>query len=291
VLPEVKDVTFHRQGDRRWIEINAKPQTLWPRLEGFWREKGILLVEKNPTTGVMVTDWIENRAEIKRDPITNLMRKVLDGLHSTGTRDQYRLRIEPGPRPGTTDVFLTHRGMEERLLRNTVGEDSNTMWEAVPSDPDKEAAMLRSLMVYLGVTDTRAKRVVAEESRSAAVARARLEQEGGGGVLVIEEDLRTAWRLVGVALDRSGFAVEDRDLTQGVYYVRYDDPSKGEKKKGFLSNMAFWRDDKIDTVTQYQVRLTASGAETRVEVRDQAGNRDNSPTALNILTLVKEELR
>jgi len=291
VLPEVKDVTFHRQGDRRWIEINAKPQTLWPRLEGFWREKGILLVEKNPTTGVMATDWIENRAEIKRDPITNLMRKVLDGLHSTGTRDQYRLRIEPGPRPGTTDVFLTHRGMEERLLRNTVGEDSNTMWEAVPSDPDKEAAMLRSLMVYLGVTDTRAKRVVAEESRSAAVARARLEQEGGGGVLVIEEDLRTAWRLVGVALDRSGFAVEDRDLTQGVYYVRYDDPSKGEKKKGFLSNIAFWRDDKIDTVTQYQVRLTASGAETRVEVRDQAGNRDNSPTALNILTLVKEELR
>ncbi len=118
-----------------------------------------------------------------------------------------------------------------------------------------------------------------------------MEQEGGGGVLVIEEDLRTAWRLVGVALDRSGFAVEDRDLTQGVYYVRYDDPSKGEKKKGFLSNMAFWRDDKIDTVTQYQVRLTASGADTRVEVRDQAGNRDNSPTALNILTLVKEELR
>ncbi len=297
VLPEVKDVTYHREGDRRWIEINAKPQALWPRLESFWRERGILLAEKNPTTGVMVTDWIENRAEIKSNAITNMMRKVLDSVHSTGTRDQYRLRLEPGPKPGTTDIFLTHRGMEERLMRNTVAEDSNTMWEATPSDPDKEAAMLRSIMMYLGVTSERAKRIVSEggavggtiASGSAATARSRLEE--GGSVLIIDDELRNAWRLVGVALDRSGFAVEDRDMSQGVYYVRYDDSSKEAHKKGFLSKMAFWRDDKVDTVTQYQVRLTANGKETRVQVLDKAGNRDNSPTAQNILALVKDQMR
>lgn len=296
VLPDVKDISYHREGDRRWIQVSAKPQALWPRLEGFWRERGILLAEKNPTTGVMVTDWIENRAQIKSDPITNLFRKALDSVYSTGTRDQYRLRLEPGPKPGTTDVFLTHRGMEEQLLRNTVGEEATSMWQAVPSDPDKEAAMLRSIMTYLGVTAERAKRVVAEggtpvSGGAGAPAMARSRLEAGGSILVIDDEMRNAWRLVGGALDRSGFAVEDRDMTQGVYYVRYDDPSKAEKKKGFFSKMAFWRDDKVDTVTQYQVALTGSGKETRVMVRDKAGNPDTSPTALNILNLIKEQLR
>lgn len=296
VLPDVKDITYHREGDRRWIQVSAKPQALWPRLEGFWRERGILLAEKNPTTGVMVTDWIENRAQIKSDPITNLFRKALDSVYSTGTRDQYRLRLEPGPKPGTTDVFLTHRAMEEQLLRNTVGEEATSMWQAVPSDPDKEAAMLRSIMMYLGVTAERAKRVVAEggtpsSAAGGAPAMAKSRLEAGGSVLVIDDEMRNAWRLVGGALDRSGFAVEDRDMTQGVYYVRYDDPSKAEKKKGFFSKMAFWRDDKVDTVTQYQVALSGSGKETRVMVRDQAGKPDTSPTALNILNLIKEQLR
>jgi uncharacterized lipoprotein len=44
-------------------------------------------------------------------------------------------------------------------------------------------------------------------------------------------------------------------------------------------------------VTQYQVRLTANGKETRVQVLDKAGNRDNSPTAQNILALVKDQMR
>ncbi len=296
VLPDVKDVTYHREGERRWIEINAKPQALWPRLESFWRERGILLAEKNPTTGVMVTDWIENRAEIKSNPISDMLRKVMDSVHSTGTRDQYRLRLEPGPKPGTTDIFLTHRGMEERLMRNTVAEDSNTMWEATPSDPDKEAAMLRSIMMYLGITSERAKRIVSEGGTTATssssttnIAPTRLEE--GGSVLVIDDELRNAWRLVGLALDRSGFAVEDRDMSQGVYYVRYDDSSKEGNKKGFFSKMAFWRDDKVDSVTQYQVRLTANGKETRVQVLDKAGKHDSSPTALNILALVKDQMR
>lgn len=297
VLPEVKDITYHREGERRWIQVNAKPQALWPRLEGFWRERGIMLAEKNPTTGVMVTDWIENRAQIKSDPITNLFRKALDSVYSTGTRDQFRLRLEPGPKPGTTDVFLTHRAMEEQLLRNTVGEEATAMWQPAPSDPDKEAAMLRAIMMYLGVTAERAKRVVAEggapsSAATGAPAMAKSRLEAGGSVLVIDDEMRNAWRLVGGALDRSGFAVEDRDMTQGIYYVRYDDPSKADKKKkGFFSKMAFWRDDKVDTVTQYQVALTSSGKETRVTVRDQAGKPDTSPTALNILNLVKEQLR
>ena len=157
--------------------------------------------------------------------------------------------------------------------------------------------MLRSIMMYLGVTRERAQRLLAEGGSAAgaggtaSAGRVRAHLEDGGKVLVIDDELRNAWRLVGSSLDRSGFAVEDRDQTQGVYYVRYDDPSKGEKKKGFFAKIAFWRDDKVDTLTQYQVRLSGTGKETRVEVRDKDGHQDSSATALNILTLIQQQMR
>ncbi len=290
VLPDVKNVELRRDGENRWLEITGSPQQVWPRVVSFWRQQGILLAEQDPAAGVMKTDWLENRAEIRKDFVTNVMRKVVDGLYATSTRDQYRVRIEPGLTSGTTDLYLTHRAMEERFASNAVGEDTQSIWEPAPSDPGKEAEMLRRLMVYLGVTEQRADRQLAEQQPQAS--KSRLETgPGGETTLVISEEYRYAWRLTGVALDRVGFAVEDRDRSQGVYYVRYDDPSKGQEKKGWTSKLAFWRSDEVDTVTQYQVKLTGDGNQTRVVVRDRVGRRDDSATANRILTLLSEQIR
>lgn len=289
VLPEVKDVSLRREGDSRWLEIKSTPQAVWPRVVAFWREQGILLVQEDPVAGVMKTDWLENRAEIRQDFLTNTLRRVVDGLYATSTRDQFRVRIEPGLTSGTTDLYLTHRGMEERFNRNAAGEDTHTVWEPSGSDPGKEGAMLRRLMVYLGVTEQRADRVLAQEKAGAPKSRL-VPGPAGQTTLLIDDDYRRAWRLTGVALDRVGFAVEDRDRTQGVFYVRYDDPSKGEKK-GFMSKLAFWRDENLDTVTQYRVKLTGEGDQTRVVVLDNAGRQDNSETGKRILTLLNEQIR
>ncbi len=290
VLPEVENVTLKREANSRWLEITGLPRDVWPRVIAFWRQQGILLIEQDPAAGVMKTDWLDNRAEIRKDFVTNIMRKVADGLYATSTRDQFRVRIEPGLRPKTTDLFLTHRSMEERLVSNSVGEGATTVWEPSGSDSGKEAAMLRRLMVYLGVTEQRAERVLAEQKTRVSKARI-VPGVGGVPTLLIDDEYRRAWRTTGVALDRVGFAVEDRDRTRGVYYVRYDDPSKGQEKKGFMSKLAFWSSDDVDTVSQYQVKLTGEGEQTRVVVLDQAGREDNSSTATRILTLLSEQMR
>jgi outer membrane protein assembly factor BamC len=244
----------------------------------------------------MKTDWLENRAEIRDDLVTRTLRRVVDGLYSTSTRDQYRVRIDNGPRPDTTEVYLTHRMMEERMVRNTVGEGATTVWEPADSDPGKEAAMLRRLMLYLGVTDRRADQMLASGGSAAvgsaaAGGGARLVRSGAGSELVIPEEYRRAWRQTGLALDRTGFAVEDRNRSDGVFFVRYDDPQRGQQKKGVLSRMAFWKGDDKDTVKQYQVRLDGQGNETRVTVHDATGRRDTSATAERILSLLEEQMR
>lgn len=300
VLPQVQNVELKRRGNERWLEVQATPQAVWPRLIAFWREQGILLTEQNPTLGVMRTDWLDNRAEVRKDFVTRMVSKVMEGVYSTSTRDQYSLRIEEGVKSGATDIRLTHRGMAERLVTDGIGDNSRTIWEPSGSDSEKEAEMLRRLMVYLGAPQSRAAGVGAEVAATGQPvgANTRLSVEGGVPVILIPQELRSAWRLTGTALDRAGFAVEDRDQTQGVYYVRYagrggpdgDTPPDG-KKPGLLSRMAFWRKNEVDSVKQYQVKVSGSETESRVTVLNADGTPDATPNGQRILGLIQEQMR
>jgi outer membrane protein assembly factor BamC len=289
VLPEVEGVELRREGANRWLVAKATPQRVWPQIIAFWREQGILLAEQDPTTGTMRTDWLENRAEIRQDFVTNMLRKVVDGLYATSTRDQYSVRIEPGATRDVTEIYLTHRGMEERVLRDNSGEVGNTVWEPSGSDPDKEAEMLRRLMVYLGVSEQGAERMIAAGTETPS--RSRMETDGGSPALVIGEEFRRAWRVTGLALDRIGFAVEDQDYSSGVFFVRYADTDSAPPKKGLMSKLAFWRGDEADPVAKYQIKLEGRDSETRVTVLNAAGRREASETAERILRLLQEEIR
>jgi outer membrane protein assembly factor BamC len=292
VLPDFENLSFHRDGDQRWLVIQGTPQQVWPKVIDFWRKNGLLLVEQDPATGVMKTDWLESRADIKQGVITEFFRKAVGGLYTSATRDQFRVRLEPGQEPGTTELYLTHRGMEEKLKENVSGEADTTYWTPRPNDPGIEAAMLRSLMVHLGVTQEQAEQTIAQARESEP--RSRLIKTQDSTTLYIHEAYPRAWRLTGVALDRVGFAVEDRDRSSGIYYVRYNQlKSDKEESGGFFSKLAFWRDDEeeIDDKVQYQVKLSDLNDETRVQVRDDAGNIDNSKVAQRILTLISEQIR
>ncbi len=289
VLPKIEDISVRRDGDQRWLVIAAEPDDVWPKVLAFWQESGILLVEQDPAVGIMVTDWIENRADIKSDFITDAVRKVFDGLYSSATRDQYRIRLERGS-DGATELFLTHRGMEEEVVTNTAGTERN-VWVPRETDHGLEAEMLRRLMVYMGVADQRASRSLAQR-QDRAQTRSQLVRGRDRVELVLNEGFSRAWRLTGVALDRVGFAVEDRDRANGVYYVRYNDPMRGQEDPGLLSKLAFWRDDSnIDKENRYQVSLRAEADATKLVVLNEQGAQENSDTAVRILTLLHEQLK
>jgi outer membrane protein assembly factor BamC len=293
VLPNVESIEMRRQGNQRWLYIQASPDQVWFKVVDFWQQNGILLLEQDPTTGVMRTAWIENRADIKSDFITDTVRSVFDGLYAASTRDQFRVRIERGEKPGTTELFLTHFGMEQEVRSGVTGTSEQAIWVARPPDPDLEAEMLRKIMAHLGVADQKAKQ---ELSRKAPAGQPRSELVAGGGQaqLRIEDDFAKSWRVVGVTLDRVGFAVEDRDRSAGIYYVRYKDPAAEETAdKGLMSKLAFWKSDKdVDKQGRYQVRLreTTTGV-TTVDILNQNGAEDRSPTAVRILTLLHEQIR
>jgi len=290
VLPPMQDIEVRRDGDERWLVVAAPADDVWERVVEFWQENGVLMEEQDPTVGIMRTAWLENRADISRDFITDSLRKVFEGFYDAGTRDQFRLRFERAP-DGKTEIYITHFGMTEQVVQSSGGGVETTVWVPRERDPGLEVEMLRQIMVYLGAADERARTQLAA-SAGREQPRSQLLNTRNGTQLLIDDSFSRSWRLVGLALDRVGFAVEDRDRSAGVYYVRYNDPSKEDADKGWLSKLAFWSEDEnIDKVNRYQVKVGSRENQTVVSVANDKGEPDASPTAIRILTLLQEQIR
>lgn len=290
VLPPVDNARIERVGNERWLVVSLPAGKIWGTVKDFWQEIGFIVVSEIPEAGVMETDWAEDRAKIPDDIIRNTLGKLLESLYSTGLRDKFRTRMEPGKEPGTTDIFISHRGMEE--VYTSTGTNKDTRWQPRPPNPELEAEMLRRLMVRLG---TEEKRADAAFASAKVEARAKLTQSGDGtGTVEMQEGFDRAWRRVGLALDRVGFTVEDRDRSKGIYFVRYVDPELDSKKesKGWLDKLSFWKSDgKATSKEQYRVYVRDSGQVTTVQVLTREGGIEKSETARKILSLLHEQLK
>jgi outer membrane protein assembly factor BamC len=288
VLPGQEGMTLGRDRDRTWLIVKGDPAAVWSKAREFWLESGFLLVREDPVIGILETDWVDSRAAIPQDFIRGAISRVFESAYSSAYRDRYRMRMERGETPGTTEIFITHQGVQERL-QGAPDTVQTTTWEPRPNDPDLEAIMLREMMVYLGVAPEQAETLIAERTPSAPRADL-LQEESGGPRLVVHEAFEAAWRSVGITLDRVEFAVEDRDRSSGIYYVRYNDPLE-KPEKGFLSHLAFWSKDDEQQADTYQIKLSEDGVDTRVAVLNAAGEPEQSVTAVRILTLLYEDLR
>jgi outer membrane protein assembly factor BamC len=290
VLPRFENARIERQGEQRWLVVKGAPDRLWPIVKEFWQETGFVIRRETPEAGIMETDWAENRSKIPQDIVRNTVGRFLDGLYSTGERDKFRTRIEAGTEPGTTEIFVSHRGIEEIY---TNPDKNSTGWQFRPNDRDLEAEMLGRMMVKLGFASDKVAAVNAAVSAPASNARATYDATKGG-TLKVNESFDRAWRRVGLALDRSGFTVEDRDRSKGIFFVRYIDPefdAKSGEKKGWFDRLAFWRSDKPTEQQQLRIKVTDAGAATDVVVQNKDGVADTSPTAKRVMSLLFDQLK
>lgn len=286
VLPQQDSIRVERDGDKRWLVMQGEPEQVWPKVREFFLQSGFLIKQEDPRIGIMETDWLENRADIPKDPIRSILSKAFDSLYSSATRDKYRVRLERGKEPGTTELYLSHRGVEE------VVQGDSTIWQPRPSDPELEIEMLNRLVASFGVDDKKAKALLAQQESTAPRAQLTRDPEGRA-FLTLGEDFSRAWRRTGLALDRVGFTVEDRDRSRGLYYVRYIDPLKDEKKdSGILTKLKFWKDDeKKPGSDEYLISVAGEEQSTRIQVLNKDGAPENSDTTNRILALLEEQLK
>ena len=288
----VADMRIERQGNSRWLVSSLPPETLYPLLRSFWLERGFTLAEDNPQIGVMETSWAENRAKIPMDIVRSTLGRVFDNLYSTSERDRFRTRVErtgSGANAGS-EVYISHRGMQEIYTNE---RKDQTVWQPRPTDPGLEAEFLSRLMVKLGAKDDTARASVAAATPAPAKARAATAttSAASSATMELDEGFERAWRQVGLALDRSGFTVEDRDRAAGLYFVRYIDPRfAGKEEPNFF--MKFFSSDKDNSRAQrYRVLVKAAGTKSQVSVQNSEGAADSGDVAKQIIARLTDELR
>lgn len=289
VLPKVEVARIERSGSQRWLVVRMSNDKVWENLKDFWQETGFIIKVERPEAGVMETDWAENRAKLPDDFLRRSLGKVLDSLYSTGERDKFRTRLEPGSEAGTVEVYISHRAMEE-VYTSTAKDD--TRWQPKAADPELEAEMLRRFMVRLGTEEQKAAQALATPK---AAEQAKIVRTATSAQLELQDRFDRAWRRVGLALDRVGFMVEDRDRAKGIYFVRYIDSDADAKKKdpGMLSKLAFWRDSKDNSAdkTRYRVYIKDMNGLSIVQVLNGEGQEETSETTQRILGLLHEQLK
>ena len=286
-----KDIHIERAGSQRWLVVPQTPEAVWPKIKEFWQELGFLIKLEVPETGIMETDWAENRAKLPQDYIRSILSTLLDSLYSTAERDKFRTRLERGE-TGTTEIYISHRGMDEVIEG---GSTQRTIWQPRPADPDLEAEMLSRLMIYFGVAEENARLELATVSNTTRE-RAYIDREQEN-ILIVNEAFDRSWRRVGLALDRIGFTVEDRNRLEGIYYVRYVNPETDSHKSGdddgILSGLMFWRKDTADVkAIKYRIQVSETGTNSsKVAVLNESGLPVKSDTTDRIINLLHEQLK
>ncbi len=279
------DMRIERQGSQRWLVSSQAPEKIWPQLRSFWQERGFTLAMDNSEVGVMETDWAENRAKLPQDLLRRTLGRVLDSLYSTGERDRFRTRVERTA--SGSEVFISHRGMVEVF---TSERKESTTWQSRPADTQLEAEFLTRLMVKLGAKEEVA--VAAAARAPDQPARARIVAGQAGATAEVDDSFDRAWRRVGLALDRTGFTVEDRDRTAGLFFVRYADPKLAEQAEpGFFSKLFGGSTDRSKLLQRYRVSVKGSGAKTLVTVQNGQGSPDNGDAAKVIVARLIDELK
>ena len=344
ILASPDNVKMERAGSQRWLVVQASPEKIWPVIREFWNELGFAVRVENPDTGVMETEWVDPSSITKNDD-GSYMEKFqgwLDRLNMLNTRQKFRTRLDRGEQANTTEIFMSHRAVADNLddgkerTRTTLGviEGGYKDKKAVSIADEKAAAaaeeldveLLRRLMVRLGVEEQKSRSIMADNTPTF---RAKINKAADGSAsLTVNDEFDRAWRRVGLALDRIGFVVEDKNRSSGLYFVRYTDvelDTSNQKKKGVLDSLKFWGDDKkeqaksepqvetkktdsslseklkfwkapekteVDPSKQYRVKVEENPEKgSKISVVDKEGNLNKSSTANVILNMLYEQLK
>ncbi len=293
VLVQPPTARIERQGTQRWLVVTLPPAQVWPVVREFWTNAGFVLRIESPETGILETDWAEKRPNVPDSWLRNTLSRAIGSLYATAERDKYRTRLESD---GTaTEIFISHRGLVEEF---SGAQKETTVWVQRPSDPELEAEFLRRLMLRFTQSGTTAQAAAAAAGGTAAPApdRARIvEMDGRPFVEMPQEGFDRAWRQVGLALDRSGFTVEDRDRSKGTFFVRYVDPEQETRTRGVLDRVFGTGTGKDLSGKKYRISVEGAGSGTRIGVLDENGNPPSSDAdrrvASRIVSLLRDQLR
>jgi len=263
-----------KSGNLRWLVVEKAPELIWPHVKDFWEDLGFRVLIANKRTGIIETEWMDTE-DIKLDRDAGALStfdKWLDSLSGFSDKRKFRTRIEFGD-DGSTEIYISQRSAEaaadqhSRILSERMGDyNPSTIYkiDEYKKDGDNQkgnkidisvqreiddyeidSELLTRLMIKLGASDLEAKEKVAKPE---LIIKSELIADSNNLYIKMNDPYERSWRRLGLALDIIGFVTEDKNRSEGIYYVRFSQTElpkeKKEEEEGLLDSLIFWDHDK-----------------------------------------------
>lgn len=271
-------IKLERDGAQRWLVVQDTPDRVATRVRSYLVSQNMKLAVDDPKSGIFETEWEERKVNLGQNTFT----RILSSMQSTGLRDKYRIRIEAGQVTGTSEVYVSHQGLEEIVINAPSGPSST--WQPRATDLHAEAQLLSGLMTTLGLSEQEAKEQIGKTVTSGGAVKNK------DGLLLPQQDLDQAWRRVGQALDRSSFVIEDRDRHLGIYYV-YDKSNAGAKRNSLFGGWLKLGENTEVFEDRFQVVLKAVEGGTSLQVLDVKGQHTESKNGEQLFVYLQKQLQ
>ena len=238
-LNQIKDMQIVQGGSERWLVVKQKSvNQVWPMMIAYLNQQGIPIKFQNQTTGLIQTDWAARNNTVNEGGVRALFDWI--GMGAQYSLDsKYMFRVTLWQNGNDTQVFVTNYEMDEvypgcvRNLNQSIkvqpSDTQATKWMPLPPDPQIELGFLMQFMAFAGLNPDEVKQVVA----AAAVAESAMPQaQLQSTTLVIDDQFDRAWWRTGIALERAGLGITDKNRSSGEYYVyplqsEVDNPDPG----------------------------------------------------------------
>ncbi len=275
----ITGVRMQRDGAVRWLEFDAPANLIWSQLEPFFTSLGFKIVHEDKKLGMMETNWQENRVKLPNDWFS----VIFNSFASAGLKDRYIARLEQDG--NKTLLFITHQGLREKHIEDNTSDADDTYWEYRNSDPGLEREMLMRFLIFKGIKKGTANAITTKKESS----RAKLVKKDGNLYLNVSEIFPRTWRRVGLAMDRMGIHVNDRNRSAGVYYISLNKEFRNSDDKSWFEGL-FGNDIGADNKPLI-LKLDKQSGFVRISVHSQGGKVLNTKLSKLILNKLQRYLK
>ncbi len=253
-IPEEEEV------EEPWVAVRGSQLEVWSKLRSFFAENQLTLSLDAAELGILETDWTQ---------------PLYEG--DTSYRNKFKIFSEAGEDP---EIIVLHINnlRQERVMK----DDGTFDWVDRNRSSEAERILAGELNLFFN-----RQQQTASDYKAPARARAEIKDlENGKILLSIPQEFTYAWHRTEQALERAGFVINDMDQSKGLYYITFYDTE--EKKKGWVSRLAFWKGDGSEGVP-YQISLTGVGDKTEIIVLSEEGDWESNDDTDKVLSILQTE--